>query len=1092
MADVTAGTKSTRFKRRLGEGLTVELIFTPSDNTPNPIANDGHLWSGNETTSIDIDRPSVRQSPSDTEENEGLLQIDLTNFTGRLSFRKIETNEGEISGVDYSTTPPEIIECPPTFEEINSTLTEQQQAQQPINFIQVDDSLFERLLSSSVMTDDHAVMGDEFSGVSSPIHENSSIRLQPSFMPATTEVERDLTVSTLSSNDLKAVGKAGAPLSAGKFPFLRNRVKPVKNPTSEDTKQNSVTNTISNALRYRRNKRMSMFTIMKRESVRSLPSSVLMSPTKEEKDGQTELHILVSSADLTLKSLEETIERFPESVSTPDGRGRLPLHALGSNSDLVNYPEGQAIAKQCAILLMELYPTAIITKDENGRMPFTYLIEKWVEWTHQQDSAKQLSRNHQDSGEAISGFFRKLLGSWSRSSRHTDPTSTTETLQSLKSLSDSSNRFPPVIIFEEVEWCFDILSLAMDHLGGMPFDQKQNLRKNLSHKKQREERMVLATNVASIPQLLKTAMLLDSNETRQNILDSSVIRRALLCPEVIGPWLTSMLRHKKGKSSMLAIELLVMFSQLSVEDHVGKYRKVLPFDEELFKADKLKVFEAVENLRDIVPSLLILPNDQLDQAIATPVIWFCMNRHTTSPFSVGMSSTDFQLQITTIIAVRQGLFLLNTDGVFPIVFPQLTIVSVVFFGCFFQVIRILCEAMALKQISTQVALRYCRDPWRIFHFVGVFAAMWASVQYKIRIDNGFYEDESNFDGDTPPLLMAIIIGLLWFSVLGFLKAVNESLATFILALTRIFFDIRFFCIVLLVFILMFGDMFHLLYLEDPALKAECNSNDPSDPASDFCSERLVYSYLRVYAMMIEDFNLVDFQQSPAQTILWLVVTFVGFVVMMNTLIAVITRSYERSQNSSIILFRRARCEFVASNAAIEGFLRPEFFDRHANRNCDLSSILLASARWILLLTFFVTISISSLYLIQLLVEVIEAKNWIATIAAVVFCLIMTFNIWSSFAFIFNALLRICSGEWAEKTRNGILSTNQYIVEKMAAQIFGIDARNTDGGEMIVTQSYGGHEKELYSRIDKLEKMLDRLVTQEATREAVNSIQPHVN
>ncbi|KAG7354335.1 ion transport protein [Nitzschia inconspicua] len=727
MADATPGTKSTRFKRRLGEGLTVELIFTPSDNTPNPIANDGHLWSGNETTSIGIDRPSVRQSPIDTEESDGLLlQIDLTNFTGRVSFRKIGTNEGEISGDDYSTTPPDIIECPPTFEEIHSTLTEQQQAQQPINFIQVDDSHFERLLSSSVMTDD-AVMGDEFSGVSSPIRENSSIRLQPSFMPATTEVEGDLTVSTLSSNDLKAVGKAGAPLSAGKFPFLRNRVKPAKNPTSEDTKQNSVTNTISNALRYRRNKRMSMFTIMKRESVRSLPSSVLMNPTKEEKNGQTELHVLVSSTDLTLQSLEETIERFPESASTAD--------------------------------------------------------------------------------------------------------------------------------------------------------------------------------------------------------------------------------------------------------------------------DKLKVFEAVENLRDIVPSLLILPNDQLDQAIATPVIWFCMDRHTTSPFSVGMSSTDFQLQITTIIAVRQGLFLLNTDGVFPIALPQLSIVSVVFFGCFFQVIRIRCEAMALKQISTQVALRYCRDPWRIFYFVGVFAAIGASAQYKIRIDNGFYKDESNFDGDTPPFLMAIMIGMLWVSVLGFLKAVNESLATFILALTRIFFDIRFFCIVLLVFILMFGDMFHLLYLEDPALKAECNSNDPSDPASDFCSERLVY------AMMIEDFNLADFQQSPAQTILWLVVTFVGFVVMMNTLIAVITRSYERSHNSSIILFRRARCEFVASNAAIEGFLRPEFFDRHANRNCDLSSILLASARWILLLTFFVTISISSLYLVQLLVEVIEAKNWIAAIAAVVFCLIMTFNIWSSFVFI---------------------------------------------------------------------------------------------
>lgn len=80
-------------------------------------------------------------------------------------------------------------------------------------------------------------------------------------------------------------------------------------------------------------------------------------------------------------------------------------------------------------------------------------------------------------------------------------------------------------------------------------------------------------------------------------------------------------------------------------------------------------------------------------------------------------------------------------------------------------------------------------------------------------------------------------------MLGFLKAVNEQLATFILALTRIFFDIRFFSAVWLVFILMFGDMvrklehlpeiwpyqthpffqffpqFHVLYLNDADLSA---------------------------------------------------------------------------------------------------------------------------------------------------------------------------------------------------------------------------------------------------------------------------------
>ena len=33
--------------------------------------------------------------------------------------------------------------------------------------------------------------------------------------------------------------------------------------------------------------------------------------------------------------------------------------------------------------------------------------------------------------------------------------------------------------------------------------------------------------------------------------------------------------------------------------------------------------------------------------------------------------------------------------------------------------------------------------------------------------------------------MAVILGLLWLRLLGFLKVVNEHLATFILALTRV-------------------------------------------------------------------------------------------------------------------------------------------------------------------------------------------------------------------------------------------------------------------------------------------------------------------
>lgn len=85
----------------------------------------------------------------------------------------------------------------------------------------------------------------------------------------------------------------------------------------------------------------------------------------------------------------------------------------------------------------------------------------------------------------------------------------------------------------------------------------------------------------------------------------------------------------------------------------------------------------------------------------------------------------------------------------------------VFFACFFQIIRTICEVLALNRISRQVALRYCRDPWRILDFVAVVSALWAAIRYGIQLDSGFYEEE-NYDPEegVPAIVYTLILGLL--------------------------------------------------------------------------------------------------------------------------------------------------------------------------------------------------------------------------------------------------------------------------------------------------------------------------------------------
>lgn len=52
---------------------------------------------------------------------------------------------------------------------------------------------------------------------------------------------------------------------------------------------------------------------------------------------------------------------------------------------------------------------------------------------------------------------------------------------------------------------------------------------------------------------------------------------------------------------------------------------------------------------------------------------------------------------------------------------------------------------------------------------------------------------------------AFVLALLWLKVLSFLRAVNMQMATFILSLMQIVRSIRSFLVVLVVFIMMFGE-----------------------------------------------------------------------------------------------------------------------------------------------------------------------------------------------------------------------------------------------------------------------------------------------
>jgi hypothetical protein len=159
--------------------------------------------------------------------------------------------------------------------------------------------------------------------------------------------------------------------------------------------------------------------------------------------------------------------------------------------------------------------------------------------------------------------------------------------------------------------------------------------------------------------------------------------------------------------------------------------------------------------------------------------------------------------------------------------------QVVLFICSHYIIRKFCEGLSLLSFSVRVFRSYFANLWTLFDMLTIAMTM-AAIIWNDN-NNGEYRGGWN----------AFVTGLLWIKVLGFLKVVNQQMATFIMALSQILKDLRFFMVVLLVMIFMFGDMMNIALTSKDNGEYCWENPDLEGPAADFCSPKRTDSYLRM-------------------------------------------------------------------------------------------------------------------------------------------------------------------------------------------------------------------------------------------------------
>ena len=90
----------------------------------------------------------------------------------------------------------------------------------------------------------------------------------------------------------------------------------------------------------------------------------------------------------------------------------------------------------------------------------------------------------------------------------------------------------------------------------------------------------------------------------------------------------------------------------------------------------------------------------------------------------------------------------------------------------------------------------------------------------------------------------------------------------------------------------------------------------------FCRSRRE-SYYAIYRIYLGNFNLDSYRKTALTSFLFVLITFLALIIMLNLLIAIIQQSYEVSIGRADRLFSRARLTFVAQIQSLEDLLHPD-------------------------------------------------------------------------------------------------------------------------------------------------------------------------
>ena len=596
-----------------------------------------------------------------------------------------------------------------------------------------------------------------------------------------------------------------------------------------------------------------------------------------------------------------------------DRKGRLPLHIFVNNRNLIESdPKG---CEEVVLAMIDCMggPDVIVRNADAlsscGLIPFVYVLGLWVDRLHRgatmttathttplgggrasilddeplvqsESAAAAQSLDDGNAKSSASSLTPEKAGS------STSPSRRRVTYRSLLPSSSSANdtlsrlQYIPtsVTISNHERWAVRILSRLIDEHVEMT-------------------REAILTNLASVPLFLKSVLLIDDAEAMTEVLNSSLVRHAVVDKRSINVWLCAMLTNTK-EVKVRAVTFLKLLSRLTLVDLASSSQSPDRFsakEMERFTTCQEETFNAVYVMPGFVPAVLELGGLTIENISTSRVMRYITDRTIRKESVFFVLILDFFYSLFLLMGYRLNvefvLFYQDVNG--PEYYNEHTYISTSIRGIagyFF--IKEALTLLSLYMTSTKLAKRYCMSVFNIIDFASVAMLL---LTEGVLTTNGNLIDNEGFAA-------SLTVILLWLKLMGAFKILNSAFALFLYAVDEVMKKVKWFLLFLFMITFMFSDAARTIV----AARGDCRGQIDLGIylMDEFCSDSLFKIVVRMYSVLVGDVNLADFQSSKAMVVIFVLFTFFSIIICLNILIAIIIDSYQGSKKVRVLVLNR--------------------------------------------------------------------------------------------------------------------------------------------------------------------------------------------